>query len=114
MIPEALRRMLDAFSRNDLAGSVDCFAVDAIYREPKKEPVRGRDAIARWFEAFQRSGIAWRFEVDDTIVEGARACVVYRFLMAGGDGEAWRERAGCATVRFDADGNIAEWREYSG
>ena len=48
------------------------------------------------------------------IAEGARACVVYRFAVGGGDGEPWRERAGCATVRFDERGQIEEWREYEG
>jgi len=52
--------------------------------------------------------------IDDVIAEGARACVVYRFALGGGDGKPWRERAGCATVRFDERGQIEEWREYEG
>jgi ketosteroid isomerase-like protein len=110
----ALRSMLDAFARNDLPASLACFAHDATYREPKKEPIRGRDAIGEWFAAYDRSGVVWRFLVDDVISENDRACVVYRFLIAEGDGASWRERAGCATVRLNAQGEIAEWREYSG
>jgi hypothetical protein len=85
-----------------------------VYREPKKEPIHGRDAIGAWFAAYERSGVVWRFVVDDVISDDDRACVVYRFLIAEGDGASWRERAGCATVRLDAHGRIAEWREYSG
>jgi ketosteroid isomerase-like protein len=112
--PPALQTMLDAFARNDLAASVACFSEDATYREPTKDPIRGRAAIAAWFDAYDRSGVRWKLLVDDVIVDGARACVVYRFQVAKGEGEAWSERGGCATVRLDAQGQIVEWREYTG
>jgi ketosteroid isomerase-like protein len=112
--PGSLQGLLDAFARNDLAASLACFSDDATYREPKKEPIRGREAIGAWFAAYDGSGVVWRFVVDDVIAERDRACVVYRFLIAGGEGEPWRERAGCAVVQLDAQGKIAEWREYSG
>ncbi len=85
-----------------------------MYREPRKEPFRGRSAIAAEFARFGETGVPFRFVVDDVIANEGRVCVVYRFAVPGGEGEAWRERAGCATVRFDERGQIAEWREYEG
>jgi ketosteroid isomerase-like protein len=112
--PAALASVLDAFARGDLAAAAAAFAADATYREAGKPAVRGRDAVAAHFARFAESGAAWRFLVDDVIADGDRACVVYRFAVAGGDGEAWRERAGCALVRFDGRGQITQWREYEG
>jgi len=113
---EALASVLDAFARGELAGVADRFAEDGAYREARKAPIRGRAAIAAEFARFAESGVPFRFEVDDVIASADRACVVYRFATPapGGDGQSWRERAGCATVRFDGSGHIAEWREYDG
>lgn len=76
--------------------------------------VIGRDAIAAEFARFAARGVAFRFVVDDVIAGANGACVVYRFAVPGGSGEPWRERAQCAIVRFDEDGQITEWREYEG
>jgi ketosteroid isomerase-like protein len=109
----ALANVLGAFARRDLAGAAAAFAEDGVYREARKPAVRGRAAVAAYFARFAASGAAWEFVVDDVLADGDRACVVYRFA-AGGDGEARRERAGCALVRFDGRGQIAQWREYEG
>jgi len=89
-----------------------------VYREPRKTPFRGRDAIAAEFARFAASGVAFRLIVEGVIDGAADACVAYRFAVRddGGEGrgDAWRERAGCAIVRFDERGQIAEWREYEG
>jgi ketosteroid isomerase-like protein len=114
MIPPYLQSMLDAFREHDLMRAGECFALDAVYRELRREPVCGRAAITEHFARFTASGIAWQFAVDDVIVSGDRACVVYRFTMAEGAGRPGRERAGCAVVHLDARGQIAEWREYEG
>jgi ketosteroid isomerase-like protein len=110
---DALATLLDAFERRDLAAAAACFADDGAYREPRKPPVLGRAAIAAHFARFAGAGRDWRFEVDEVISNGQRACVVYRYA-SGGGGEAGRERAGCATVRLNEHGRIAEWREYDG
>jgi ketosteroid isomerase-like protein len=114
MVPPALERVLSTFSRGELNGAAGAFAANGVYREARKAPVAGRDAIAAHFARFGATGVPFRFTVDDVIANGDRACVAYRFAVPGGDGEPWRERAGCATVRIDADGLIAEWREYEG
>jgi len=110
---DALATLLDAFGRRDLATAADCFADDAEYREPRRPPLLGRAAIAAHFARFSAAGGDWRFAVDEVISDGRRACVIYRYAAEGG-GEAGRERAGCATVRFNEHGRIAEWREYQG
>jgi ketosteroid isomerase-like protein len=106
--------VLDAFAAGDLERAAAWFAEDAIYRERGRDPVRGRAAIAQHFRRFGSSSAGWKFVVQDALREGDRACVMYRFSSAGGKGEPWRERDGCATVRFDKGGLIAEWREYQG
>ena len=106
--------MLEAFARRDLTAAAACFDGDGVYREAHQPPVRGREAIAAEFARYAATGAAWSFAVDDVIVDGLRACVVYRFAAGGGDGRPARERAGCATVRLAERGSIAEWREYEG
>jgi ketosteroid isomerase-like protein len=109
---DGLAAVLDAFARRDLRAAAACFAADATYREVRREPIVGRAAIAARFAQFAAGAGGWRFDADDVIRCGDRACVVYRFATRGGDGEPWRERAGCAVVRWDERGDIAEWREY--
>ena len=111
---DTLAAVLDAFARGTVDGVAARFADEGTYREVRKPVVRGRAAIAAAFARFAATGIPFRFEVDDVLASGDRACVVYRFAAPGGTGEPWRERAGCATVRFDQAGLIAEWREYEG
>src|SRR5579875_1604219 len=110
----ALRELLAAFARGDLEAAKDRFADDAAYREARREPVRGRAAIGALFDRWASSAVAWRFTVDEVLEADERACVVYRFAVGGGTGEPWRERAGCALVRFGERGLISEWREYEG
>jgi ketosteroid isomerase-like protein len=114
MVRPSLSAALDAFARGAPADALPSFADHATYVEARKEAIRGRPAIAAEFERFVAAGFPFRFTFDDVIADGDRACVVYRFAVAKGDGGAWRERAGCATVRFDERGQIEEWREYEG
>jgi ketosteroid isomerase-like protein len=114
MTREHLDAMVQAFVERDLVRASACFSNDAVYREIRRAPLCGRAAIAEHFAAFTASGVAWRFVLDDVIVAADRACVVYRFFMAEGQGGPGRERAGCALVHLDARGQIAEWREYEG
>lgn len=114
MIPTYLSQAIDAFVQGDLARAVGCFSEDAVYRELRRPPVRGRSAIAEHFAQFAASGTAWRFVPEDVIVDADRACVTYAFTMSEGAGRPGRERAGCAIVHLDALGRIADWREYEG
>ena len=111
---DALETVLAAFESGALADAAACFAANATYHEARRDPIRGHDAIAAWFDGFAASGMTWRFTVDEIIRDGARACVTYRFTVLGGGSDPARERAGCAVVRIDQRGLIAEWREYEG
>jgi limonene-1,2-epoxide hydrolase len=111
---EGLGTVLAAFARGDLAAAAAGFGEHATYREARKPALEGRAAVAAHFARFAASGTVWRFVVDDVIADGARACVAYRFALCEGDGTTRLERAGCALVRLDGRGQIAEWREYEG
>ena len=109
---EALDGLFAAWRTGDALRSGAHFGFAATYREARREPIAGRDAIVAHFTKFFRDGPRWEFHVDDTIVEEDRAAVRYRFAVTSIDG-SWHERAGCAFVTF-LDGTIAEWREYEG
>jgi uncharacterized protein (TIGR02246 family) len=109
---DLLETLFEAWNSHDALRSSACFAPEAVYREAGGREVVGRPAIVAHFAAFFRSGPPWRFEVDDLLLDGDRAAVVYRFAIRG-DGPDWRERAGCAVVRFEA-GLISLWHEYHG
>lgn len=111
---EGLTAVLAAFARGDLDAAAAGFAEHATYREARKPALEGRAAVAAHFARFAAAGATWRFSVDDVITDGDRACVVYRFVLSEGDGRGRLERAGCALVRLDGRGHIAEWREYEG
>ncbi len=109
-IREALADLFEAWDNGDALRSAAHFALDGVYREARREPIAGRAAIVHHFTAFFRDGPRWRFHADETIVEGTRAAVRYRFGVVGPSG-SWQEHSGCALVIF-VDGTIAEWREY--
>jgi uncharacterized protein (TIGR02246 family) len=109
---QALEQLFAAWRQGDALRSAAHFAVDGAYREARREPLVGREAIVEHFTKFFRDGPRWEFHADDTIVEGDRAAVQFRFSIVSPEG-AWLERSGCAFVVF-ADGTIVEWREYEG
>lgn len=109
---EALDGLFAAWRTGDALRSGAHFALDGVYREARGTPLAGRGDIVDHFTKFFRDGPRFEFYVDDTLVEGELAAVRYRFATEGKDG-TWRERAGCAFIRF-VNGTIAEWREYEG
>ncbi len=109
----ALQDVLRAFTSGALSEASACFAEDGVFREAGKAPIRGRAPIDAHFARFGDSGRSWRFFVEHVLRDEERACVEYRYA-TGGEGEPWRERDGCAIVRFGKGNLIAEWREYHG
>ncbi len=110
---DTLQSLIDAWRSGDALRAAAHFALDAQYAEAGRSVLTGRDAVLEHFTRFFRDGPRWRFEVDDVLVDGDRACIAYHFALEGEAG-IWRERAGCAMVRFDQSGAIAGWREYEG
>jgi len=109
---EALESLFADWRRGDALRSAAHFALDGAYREAGRPAIVGRDAIVAHFTAFFRDGPRWEFYPDETLVEGDRAAIKYRFAVVSPEG-ARLERSGCAFVTF-ADGTIVEWREYEG
>jgi limonene-1,2-epoxide hydrolase len=110
-VRELIEELVGAWQANDAHRSAAFFAPDAVYHESGREPIVGRDAIFAHFAHFFRDGPAWRFDIDEVIVDGERAAVGYRFGV-NRDG-TWNTRCGCALVRCQ-DSLIAQWREYRG
>lgn len=108
---ELLDQLIEAWRVGDAHRASAFFAADATYQEAGHEPIVGREAIAAHFVRFFRDGPAWRFDREETILQGNHAAVAYRFGIKG-DGQIWRERAGCALVRLEG-GLIAAWREFA-
>jgi limonene-1,2-epoxide hydrolase len=97
-----------------VARAVALFAADGVYREARREPIVGRDAIAAHWERYFVQGPRWRIDVGEIIADarGERFAIPYVFAVQG-PGESWQDRPGCALVRV-RNNRITEWREYSG
>jgi len=108
-----LESLIGAWRTGDALRAAAHFTSEGRYGEAGAAPLVGRDALTAHFTRFFRDGPRWRFDVDEVILEGDSACVVYRFAVEGA-GAVWRERAGCAIVAFDESGAITAWREYEG
>ena len=111
-VREMLEGLFDAWRRGDALRAAAFFTAGGVYRDPRHEPVVGREALVAHFTRFFRDGPPWRFEVDDLIVEGRRAAVRYRFRVQSSDGD-WREHPGCAFVETEG-GALLSWQEFDG
>jgi ketosteroid isomerase-like protein len=109
---EALDGLFAAWESGDALRAVAHFAPGSTYREARRDPIVGREAILAHFTRFFRDGPRWRFVPQETTIEGERAAVAYSFGIFE-EGKGWTEHHGCALVHF-RDGAIAEWREYEG
>jgi uncharacterized protein (TIGR02246 family) len=107
-----IAELVGAWQTYDAHRASAFFAPDGAYCESGREAIVGREAIFEHFKRFFRDGPTWQFTIEDTIVEGERAAVVYRFDIKDERG-AWQHRAGCAIVTR-RDGLIAQWREFAG
>ncbi len=110
-VRDLIDELVGAWQSGDAHRAAAFFAPDGVYHEAGREPIAGREAIFAHFARFFRDGPAWRFDIDELIVEGERAAVRYRFAV--NTGGTWRSRDGCAIVHR-ADGLVALWREYQG
>ena len=108
---DLIEELVGAWQANDAHRAAAFFALDGIYHESGSEPILGRERIFEHFARFFHDGPAWRFEIDEMVVEGQRAAVGYRFGV-NRDG-TWNMRCGCALVRGEHS-LIAQWREYRG
>jgi uncharacterized protein (TIGR02246 family) len=106
-----IEELVAAWQVNDAHRASAFFAQDGVYHEAGGDAIAGREAILEHFQRFFRDGPAWRFEIEEIVVEDDRAAVAYRFSVSR-RGE-WHQSEGCALVRREG-GLIARWREYHG
>lgn len=105
-------RLVGFWRARDVKGALSLFAPDGVFWEAGKEPLRGREAIAGFWEPFFASGIEWKMDIDEVVADagGERFAIGYTWSMKGSSGE-WKSSPGCALVHT-ANGTIAQWREY--
>ena len=108
---ETIEELVGAWQANDAHRAAAFFALDGVYHESGGEPIVGREAIFAHFARFFRDGPAWRFEIDEVIVEEERAAVCYRFGVNRNG--TWSMSGGCAMVHGE-NSLIKQWREYRG
>ncbi|HUN28992.1 MAG TPA: nuclear transport factor 2 family protein [Alphaproteobacteria bacterium] len=106
---QLIEELVGAWQSGDAHRASAFFAPEGVYHESGREPIVGRDAIFAHFARFFRDGPAWRFEIDEIIVEGERAAVGYRFGINRSG--TWQSSAGCALVHRENE-LIVRWREY--
>lgn len=94
----------------DVAGVLDWFADDCVYRRPGYEPMRGRHALEAFYggERVIESG---SHTLDQLLVDGASVAVRGRFEGRLRDGS--QVTVGFADfIDYDADGRAVERRSY--
>ena len=106
-----IEELVGAWQTGDAHRAAAFFAPDGVFHESGRDPIVGREMIFAHFARFFRDGPAWRFDIDEVIVDGERAAVSYRFEI-NVDG-SWRSSDGCAIVHR-AGSLVALWREFHG
>jgi hypothetical protein len=104
--------MFNLWRAGDEVASSEYSNADGVYQEAGKEPVVGRDRIAERWGKFFHGGHEWRFNVRDIFGGGENFAVTYIWEFKSKYG-SWDHKPGCALVKA-RDGNISEWRQYSG
>jgi ketosteroid isomerase-like protein len=84
----AVDRFNDAFDRHDVDAVMDAMTDDCVF-ESTAPPLgvrhRGQEAVRAAWEAFFAASPTARFEVEETIVCGARCVVRWRYTWTGAD-----------------------------
>jgi ketosteroid isomerase-like protein len=108
---EIMRRFNDVFQRHDPSALVDLVADDCVVENTVPAPngrriVGGAACIELWTGI--ATGANTRFDLEDTIVRGDRAIILWRFRWGEGDAESVR---GVNLMRV-AGGRIVEGLGY--
>jgi ketosteroid isomerase-like protein len=95
----------------DIDGLTDLFGEEVVYvAHATEETVRGRDALAVYFE--KEAGEQGEVDVrmGDPVIEGDR--VAAEFWVKAAYGDEPTTIPGCFIARLDADGRCVDFREY--
>lgn len=107
-----LERLVEAYETlrpETVENLLDCYAETAHFRDPFND-VRGREAIGSIFRHMFASLPSPSFTVTGRYGEGEEVVLRWEFRFVAGGGERLIE--GLSTLRFDADGRVAEHQDY--
>lgn len=109
--PQRIAAYFDACTHGDAAAIAAHFTADAVIFDTNVPPVRGRDAIGRfWVRVRDKwGGAAW--QVDAVVAEGDRAAIEWTMTGRVVATDAPFAVRGAEWYRFE-DGLIAEIRQY--
>jgi steroid delta-isomerase-like uncharacterized protein len=74
-----VERFAEAFNRRDVDGLLDCFTVDATYRDLFYGPHAGQAALRSMFERMFREGRDYRWSMDAIVMDDRRAAAEWTF-----------------------------------
>src|SRR5256885_14988225 len=90
----AVTTYVETFQKNDKDGWVQNFAEDAVHYDPATAPSNvGREAIARFWDSSHALADRIEFDVEDIIVCGAEAVLVFTLRAYGAEGGGVEFRA---------------------
>lgn len=105
-----VRRYYNAVDAGDVPALLDCFAADAVYRRPGYAPLRGREALERFYRG-ERVIAEGRHTLDAVVVQGRGAAV--RGTFAGTLRDGRHVEVGFADFfTLDEQGRVAERHTY--
>ena len=111
----AARRWVDAWSRGWATSDPDtvasAYAQDAVFRShPFREPHLGRSGAREYARQAFEDEETLEFRFGEPLAAAGRAAVEYWAILRSADKE--HTLFGIALLRFDADGLVAEHRDY--
>jgi steroid delta-isomerase-like uncharacterized protein len=122
--PEITRQWVEAVNAHDAHAAADLYAPNAVVHDPSyPEPLEGRDAIRQDFESFFRAFPDLRFDIRQTISDGAINATdgsfsgTHRGPLPTPSGEIppsgrRMELGGAGFTRLDGQGRILEEHRY--
>lgn len=110
LVERQVRAYYAAVDADEVDTLLDLFTDDCVYRRPGYEPIRGRDAMERFYRG-ERVIESGSHTLSELMVDGAHAAVHGRFEGVLRDGT--HKQVGFADFyRFTGDGRAAERTTY--
>ena len=108
----AVQTYVDTFESNDRQGWVENFAEDAVHVDPPGAPPNvGREAIGTFWDNTHQLADRFELDVQDLIVCGDEAVMVFTINAYGAEGGGVELRA-VDLFTIDDDGRIARQKAY--
>jgi steroid delta-isomerase len=111
-VRDAVTTYVETFQKGDKEGWVQNFAEDAVHQDPNTAPPNvGREAIARFWDTTHQLAERIEFDVEDVIVAGDEAVLVFTLRAYSGEGTGVEFRA-VDVFTIDDDGLISREKAY--